>query len=190
MGLRIFSRPLAHPLYKLSRPAGLPRLLSRGRWAITNFREKTGSLQHCNDRYQHILFCKTQRWYPEFYERSLERPSHTATLIFFVDCQGSDLIRTQLYYNYSMDLIRYVIENNELLIWTVWQMVNVEEYVDETVLPVVDESTLLTEKPRFENSANRSLWNCTAPGHGTGGSQSRSSCPRSWEVWQSSIGTK
>ena len=61
-------------------------------------------------------------------------------------------------------------------------MVMVEEYVDETVLPVVDESTLLTEKPRFENSANRSLWNCTAPGHGTGGSQSRSSCPRSWEV--------
>ena len=58
-------------------------------------------------------------------------------------------------------------------------MVTVEEYVDETVLPVVDESTLLTEKPRFENSANRSLWNCTAPGHGTGGSQSRSSCPRS-----------
>ena len=54
--------------------------------------------------------------------------------------------------------------------------------VDETVLPVVDESTFLTEKPRFENSANRSLWNCTAPGHGTGGSQSRSSCPRSWEV--------
>ena len=31
-------------------------------------------------------------------------------------------------------------------------MVTVEEYVDETVLPVVDESTLLTEKPRFENS--------------------------------------
>ena len=79
------------------------------------FREKTGSLQHCNDRYQHILFCKTQRGYPGFYERSLERPSHTATLIFFCRLPGA---ATQSEHNllYSMDLIRYVIENNEFLI--------------------------------------------------------------------------